>query len=163
MSKVLIVYYSLSGNTKYIAEVMRESINADLLELKPIKEINSDNSMKYFWGGFQAKMKKKPKLNPITINPLEYDLLVLGTPVWAWNFSPPMRSFLSLYDLAGKNVALWLCSGGGQGKAMEKFKNALKGSTIMGDIRFIDPLIHSPEENKTKAISWIQSIINHEK
>lgn len=137
---------------------MREEINADILELKPKKELNSESSMKYFWGGYQATMKKKPKLSPIDQNPIEYDLIIIGTPVWAWTFSPPIRSFLSMFDLSGKNVALWMCDGGGPKQAMEKFRNELKNSNIIGDIRFKDPLLNSKEQNKEKAISWIKSI-----
>jgi len=153
------VYYSLSGNTKFIAKEMRDSINADIIELKPKKELNSESSMKYFWGGYQATMKKKPKLNQITINPLDYDLIIIGTPVWAWTFSPPIRSFLSAFDLSGKNVALWMCHGGGPKNAMERFKSELKDSTIMGDITFKDPLHNSPDDNREKAISWVKSLV----
>jgi len=137
---------------------MGEEINADILELKPEKELNSESSMKYFWGGYQATMKKKPKLNPITMNPLDYDLIIIGTPVWAWTFSPPIRSFISMFDLSGKKVALWMCNGGEPKQAIEKFRNELKRSTIIGDISFTDPLIKSSEINREKAISWIKSL-----
>ena len=63
--KILIVYYSLTGNTKYIAELIKEAINADILPIKPIKELNPKGTMKFIWGGAQATMKKKPKLEPI--------------------------------------------------------------------------------------------------
>ncbi|MFX1310455.1 MAG: flavodoxin family protein, partial [Promethearchaeota archaeon] len=88
MRKVLVVYYSLTGNTKMIAEAIAESIDSDILELKPVKELNAESGMKYFWGGFQATMKKKPKLEEFDINPLDYELIILGTPVWAWTISP---------------------------------------------------------------------------
>ncbi|MFX0059578.1 MAG: flavodoxin family protein, partial [Candidatus Heimdallarchaeota archaeon] len=95
MSRILIVYYSLTGHTKFIAETIKAAINADILALKPVKELKSDSSMKYMWGGAQATMKKKPKLEEFSIDPLAYDLIFLGTPVWAWTFTPPIRSFLS--------------------------------------------------------------------
>ena len=109
MVKSLIVYYSLTGNTKMIAEVIAEETGSDILELKPVKELNADSSTKYLWGGYQATMKIKPKLKYIDKNPLEYDLIILGTPVWAWTYAPPIRSFLAKYNLKGKKVALWTC------------------------------------------------------
>ena len=39
MSKILIVYYSLTGSTRFIAETLTEPLNADILELKPIKDL----------------------------------------------------------------------------------------------------------------------------
>ena len=157
--KILIVYYSLTGNTKYIAELIKEAINADILPIKPIKELNPKGSMKFIWGGAQATMKKKPKLEPIEINPNDYDLIFLGTPVWAWNFSPPIRSFLTEYDLSGKNVALWCCSGGSPGKTLTKLKDYIKNSEVLDEIDFNDPLENDPEGAKEKVIEWAKEIV----
>ncbi|MFW9880848.1 MAG: flavodoxin family protein [Candidatus Thorarchaeota archaeon] len=159
MSKILVVYYSLTGNTKFIAEAILESINTDILELKPVKELNAESRMKYVWGGFQAIMKIKPKLREFDINPLDYEFIILGTPVWSWTFSPTVRSFLSNFDLSGKKVALWTCSGGDGVKAMKRFKNALKGTNIIGEIRFQQPLQNKPEAAKEHARVWAKELI----
>ena len=55
--KTLIVYYSYEGNTKIIAETIGKSIEADIMELKPEKEMTSKGFMKYVWGGRAAVMK----------------------------------------------------------------------------------------------------------
>ena len=162
MSKILVLYYSLTGNTKMIADTIQEALNSDILALKPVKELKADSSMKYMWGGAQATMKIKPKLEDFSINPLDYDLIFIGTPVWAWTFSPPIRSILSQFDFKGKKVALWVCAGGNGIKAMERFKNTVKGSNILGDICFQEPLTNGPEEAKLKAISWAKSIAANE-
>jgi len=159
MKKVLVVYYSLTGNTKMIAEAIAESIDSDILELKPVKELNADSGMKYFWGGFQATMKKKPKLEEFDINPLDYELIILGTPVWAWTISPPIRSFLSMFKLSGKKVALWTCSGGDGIKAMKQFKEILKDINIIGEIRFKEPRQYGPDEAKERARVWAKNLI----
>jgi len=162
MSKTLIVYYSLTGNTQFIAEILMESIKADVLELKPIKELKADSGTRFMWGGYQSTMKKKPKLIEFDINPLKYDLIILGTPVWAWNISPPMRSFLSKFDLTGKKVALWMCHAGDGVKAMERFKEVLKDANIVENISFQEPLKKDSDENKEKAIAWIKSVVQEE-
>jgi len=77
MSKILIVYYSLTGNTQFIAESLRDTIEADILELKPIKELKANSGTRFMWGGYQSTMKKKPELMDFDINPLEYDLMIL--------------------------------------------------------------------------------------
>lgn len=159
MAKNLIVYYSLTGNTKFIAESIKKSIDADILELKPIKELKAEGSMKYMWGGAQAVMKKKPKLEEFDVNPLDYDLIFLGTPVWAWRYTPPIRSFLSKFNLSGKNVAIWMCCGGDGIKSMVRFKDALKDANIVGDIRFQEPLKQESEEIKEKSKAWALEII----
>ncbi|MHA2180408.1 MAG: flavodoxin family protein [Promethearchaeota archaeon] len=159
MPGILIVYYSLTGNTKFIGETLRNSVEADILELKPIKELNPDSSTRFMWGGYQSTMKIKPKLMDFDINPLDYDLIILGTPVWAWNISPPIRSFLSKFDLTGKKVALWMCHAGDGVKAMKRFKEALKHTNLVDSITFQNPLKNDSDEKKEKAIAWIKGIV----
>ncbi|MFX1402296.1 MAG: flavodoxin family protein [Promethearchaeota archaeon] len=159
--KVLIVYYSLTGNTQFIAETIRDTFKVDIEELKPIKELNPNSSMRFMWGGMQATMKKKPDLNPIQKNPLEYDLIFLGTPVWAWTFTPPLRSYLDKFDLSGKSVAIWTCNAGNGKKALSRFKGALKDAQILGAMSFQEPLSNNPEEAKERAILWANEIINN--
>ncbi len=158
MTKILIVYYSLTGNTQFIAEAMRDSIEADILELKPIKELKADSGSRIILGGFQSTTKKKPELMDFDINPLEYDLIILGTPVWAWNISAPMRSFLSMFDLTGRKVALWMCHGGDGIKAMGRFKEILESANIVESISFQEPLKKESDENKEKAIAWAKEV-----
>ncbi|GAH81114.1 unnamed protein product [marine sediment metagenome] len=105
---------------------------------------------------------KKPELVKFDINPLEYDLIILGTPVWAWNISPPMRSFLSMFDLNSKNVALWMSHAGDGVKAMIRFKEFLEGANIIDSITFQIPLKKNSDENKEKAIAWIQGVIKEQ-
>jgi len=163
MEKVLVVYYSLTGNTKMIAESIVEAINSDVLELKPVKELDAESGMKYFWGGFQATMKKKPKLKEFNIDPLDYDLIILGTPVWAWTFSPPIRSFLNKYNLSDKKIALWVCAQGNGIKAMVRFKDALKDANIISEIRFQEPKQNEPDKAREKAKIWAKRLLENEK
>ena len=95
--KSLVIFYSFEGNTKLMAENIAQTAEADVLELKPKKEIQSKGFMKYFWGGKAAMMKEKPELLPFDKNIQDYDLIFIGTPVWAWTYSPPLNSFFSSY------------------------------------------------------------------
>lgn len=156
--KTLIVYYSLTGNTKLIAETIKSAIDADILSLKPVNELNPDKGSRFVWGGYQSFMKKKPKLEPIDINPLEYDLIIMGTPVWAWNFSPPLRSFISMFDLKEKKLAIFTSSQGQTEKPLDNLKKIF-GDNIIETQRFIEPLKNDTEEQKAKAIEWAKKIV----
>ena len=65
MSKDLVVYYSLEGNTEYVANVLKEKIGADLLKLVPKKAYHDKGFAKFFWGGKSAVMAEKPELEEI--------------------------------------------------------------------------------------------------
>ncbi|WP_049945142.1 flavodoxin family protein [Butyrivibrio sp. AC2005] len=93
--KRLIVYYSLEGNTEYIAEKLAENIGTELLKLIPKKSYQQKSTFaKYFWGGKSAVMAEKPELEPYKIAD-DYDEIIIGFPVWAGNITPPIRTFVS--------------------------------------------------------------------
>ncbi|MCC5909974.1 MAG: NAD(P)H-dependent oxidoreductase [Clostridiaceae bacterium] len=158
--KKLVVYYSFEGNTKYVAETIAETTGADLLELKLEKEISSKGAMKYFWGGAQVLMKKKPNLRALDKNPQEYDIIFIGTPVWAWTFAPPLNTFFSNVKLKGKKIALFSCNRGQNGKTFRNMKTELENNDIVGTIDFFDPLLNNKEENRTKTKNWAQEIVS---
>ncbi|MFX1236782.1 MAG: flavodoxin family protein [Promethearchaeota archaeon] len=158
--KILIVYYSLSGNTKFIAKAINEVIDADMEELKPEKELKVGKASTYFWGGAQVYMKKRPKLKSLKHELSNYDLIFIGTPVWAWNYSPPIRSYLYDLDLIGKKFAIWTSAGGPTEKAIKRLKARLEkaGAEVVGQIRFIEPLKNNTDEMKIKAQEWASSV-----
>lgn len=93
MPNKIIIYYSLEGSTRLIAETIAQGLGADILELKPLKEINPKGFLKYFWGGQQVVFKEKPRLEFFSKNPLDYEIIIIGTPVWAFT---PLESLTPL-------------------------------------------------------------------
>ncbi|MCK5289167.1 MAG: flavodoxin, partial [Candidatus Omnitrophica bacterium] len=85
--KKIVIFYSFEGNTKLIAESIAKTIGADLLELKPKSEMQSKGFMKYVWGGKAVMMKAKPELLPMDKDIKGYDILFIGTPVWAGTYA----------------------------------------------------------------------------
>lgn len=111
----LVVYYSLEGNTGYVAQEIAKNLEADLLELKPEKNY-STGAMKYFSGIKDILTKKKIKLEPYEFRKEQYEAIIIGTPVWAGTVTPPVRTFLEAYDLSDKKVGFFACCGGGETK-----------------------------------------------
>lgn len=159
----LVIYYSFEGNTKLIAKTIAKEIKADLVELKPIKEIESKGFMKYIWGGSQVMMKKRPELVPIDKNIQDYDLIFLGTPVWAWTFAPPFRTFFERNNIDKKKVALFSCHEGQNGKTFVHFKDNLRYNTFLGEIDFYAPLKSNKEISILKAKEWANEILTKAK
>ena len=148
--KTAVVYFSLEGNTKYVAEKIASELDADIITLKPIKPYPTGKFSKYFWCGKSSAFKEAPKLETFPFDSAPYDLIVLGTPIWAGTFTPPIRSFLKDHQLAGKNVALFACCSGGQTeKCFEQMKKELPQATVVATHRFIDPIknLKSGEDN----------------
>ncbi|MDA3838873.1 MAG: flavodoxin [Candidatus Delongbacteria bacterium] len=157
--KKLVIFYSLDGNTKFISENIAQEIGADILELKPLKEITRNNFMKMFSGGKQAILKSEPEIQPFDIDPLSYDLIFIGTPVWAWTFAPALRTFFKYNKIENKNIGLFCCHGGGPGKIFEKMEEELEGNRILGKLDFKDPLRQEKEKDAVDAKKWASDIV----
>ena len=140
MSKALIIFYSLEGNTQFIAEHIATKIWADLLQLYPEKEISSKWFMKYMRWGRQVVMKVTPKLQPRTVDIDQYDTLIFWTPVRAFNYAPALRTFFAEQKFQNKKIFLFCCHEGGKWKTLENMAQALAGNEIISQIDFFAPL-----------------------
>ena len=155
-----IIYYSMSGNTSYVAEQIATALSADLIPLIPQKAYPDSGFKKFLWGGKSAVMGDKPKLEPFAFDPAAYDLVVLGSPVWAGTFAPPLRTFLHQYrdDLKGKRLAAFFCCSGGPGKVSEKFRAYLNGALSEQELILIDPKDKPSTETEEKIKAFIDSL-----
>jgi len=139
--KKLIVYYSLEGNTELVAGKIQKNIDADVIRLIPKKEYPKGNFKKYLWGGKSVTLGEKPELMEYSFVVDDYDVIVIGTPIWAGTFAPPIKTFLADNKLSGKDIYLFACSGGGSAdKCFEKLKGILTGNQIVDSINFVEPL-----------------------
>ena len=149
--KTLIVYYSMSGNTDYVAKKIASIMGADLLRLEPKKAYPSSGFKKFLWGGKSAVMAEKPDLQPYKYDGSAYDMIVFGFPVWASNIAPPLRTFIKENDLSGKRVAAFACqSGSGAEKAFAKLKGALGIAKLEAELILIDPNGRENDANEQK-------------
>ena len=150
--KKLIVYYSLEGNSQYIAEKLAERLgsDSDVLRLVPKKAYLDKGFAKYFWGGKSAVMGEKPELEPYSVDFSLYDEIIIGFPVWASTFAPPVRTFVfeNKEKLQEKKISVYACqAGGGAEKAISKLKNFLGISAFSATAIFIDPKTKPSEKN----------------
>ena len=155
--KGLVVFYSLEGNTKFIAAKMAQAFGSDILELKPEKEINAEGSMRFFWGGGQVIMKETPKLKEYKISPKDYDLIIIGTPVWAFNFTPPIRTFLKEKKITGKKLILFCTHAGAKGKTLENLSAVLADNELIGAADFLN-VLNDREKNLVKLEEFVENI-----
>ncbi len=161
--KKLIVYYSMLGNTEYAAEKIAEATGADVLRIAPDKAYPDKGAKKFLWGGKSAVFGDKPRLLPYEFKAEEYDLVILGTPVWASNITPPLRTFVcdNKGSLQNKRIAVFTCySGGGAEKAIEKLRKLLDIQSYEAELILTDPKDKPSEENEKNLIAFCESIKN---
>lgn len=112
MSKVLVVYFSRTGRTRQVAEAMARLLGADVETVK----IAGDRSG--IWGYlrclWEAMQHRVIDTGAATKDPSNYDLIVLGTPVWGQNMCSPMRSYIMAQKERFRAIAVF-CTQGGSG------------------------------------------------
>lgn len=159
MNKTLVAYYSLAGSTEFVAKNISEALNLDILCIKPFKELKDEGFSKFIWGGAQVLMRKTPNLRPTNIDLDEYDTILLGSPIWAGTYAPPIRSFLKDEKLVNKKIGYFYTHDGGADHAEEHAKEAINlHNTYAGAIGLEDVKNHK-ESSINLAVKWAKSII----
>ncbi len=159
MSKVLVVYYSFEGTTEFIAKTLSETLNLDLLSVKPVNELKSKGFSKFIWGGAQVVMGAIPEIEPINIDLDGYDTILLGSPIWAGTYAPPIRAFLENKKVINKKIAYFYTHDGGASHAEEKAKETISANnTFCGALSLVS-VKNNKEGSKNLAINWAKSII----
>jgi flavodoxin len=163
-TKTAVIYYSYEGNSVLVAETIKEALGAknpntvELFRIKTVDAKKRSGFAKYAWGGGQVFMHKKPALRPLSVDINACDLIILGTPVWAWSPAPALSSFLSDNKITGKKIALFCCHGGGKGKTFEKIRAMVPGNTIVAEIDFFEPARMNSAELKQKIEDWVKTL-----
>jgi len=118
MKKVLVAYFSHSGNTRLIGKTLAKELNADLLEIVP-ETLYPRGASLYAIGGKQAVLCDTPPLQELPVDVQDYSTIIVGTPVWAWRMAPPVRTFLQEAGLAGKRMAFFCTHAGSEGETLQ--------------------------------------------
>lgn len=111
-SKMLTVFFSKSGNTKMIAEIIAKVTESDIEEVKDTK--NREGFSGYIRCALEGLFKRQTSIKERTKDPANYDLVIIGTPVWSGSVSSPIRTYIIQNRHRFRNVAFF-CSYGGQG------------------------------------------------
>lgn len=158
--KVKIVYYSLEGSTRLISDEISKRLNADVLELKPVKEYPNSGFSKYLWGGRSVITKEKPQLETYSNSIEDYDLIIIGTPIWAGTFAPPIRTYLTENDLSGKKIAFFVChGGGGEGRCFKEFEAMQPNCELISTIALVEPIKSKNAQYINNAILWAEKLV----
>ncbi len=163
--KIAIVYYSMSGNSELIAKAIAENLKSihdvDTIRLEPTKAYPSEGAKKFIWGGKAAVMGEKPELKSYHFNEELYDVVIIGTPIWASNFAPPIRTFLNEHgNMKDKKIAAFMCySGGGADKAMVKLKKYIGKKNFETELVLVDPTKNpNMDEIHSKIIDFCSAL-----
>jgi flavodoxin len=107
--KKLVVFYSKTGNTRKLAQDIVKNLKADIDEITDLT--NRKGLLNWFKAGRDGMKKNLTKIK-YSKDPKNYDLVIIGTPVWGWNMVPAIRTYLLENKDKIKKIAFFSTSGG---------------------------------------------------
>jgi flavodoxin len=109
--KTLVVYYSRTGNTRGLAEKIAGILHADFDEIIDKKDRTGITG--YLKAGKDAMTKASTDIG-YKLNPVDYDMVVIGSPIWGFTMTPALRTYLTAHSGSFKDVAFFATSGGSE-------------------------------------------------
>lgn len=158
MSKILVAYFSASGVTAKVAEIVADAVGADLYEIRPeVSYTKADLN----W--MDKNSRSTIEMNDKAIRPAladrnarieEYDTIIIGFPIW-WYVAPTIiNTFLESYDFSGKKIIIFATSGGsGFGKTVKELKVSVPPTTEM-----IEGKLLNGEQNFATVRAWTETL-----
>lgn len=148
--KTLVTYYSFSGHTDRVvnifADILKKKGDVDIQRLRPADETKS-----FFSQCAAAIRGKRVKVQDgVRLDATPYDLVLIGSPVWAFKPTPAINTFLDgINGLHGKKVVVLLTSGSGAGvgKCFDNIKSVLqsKGTSNIAEVNIPDKKLDDRE------------------
>ena len=144
LGKVLVVYYSLSGHTKEIADKIKELTNADIYEIQTAEKINTTP---WFYLTLRNQIKKG-----------EYPQLKEPLPVWWYTLATPLSSYLKQTDFLGKKVVPFSTQGSNAGSFLSDFAAQAKNAKIQIAAEFNNLPEKYNQAVDNKIALWLNSL-----
>lgn len=155
MQNTLVIYYSFSGNSKKVAEYVKNKLGADILELEPLIPFSDDyDEVVDEWQN--NDIKRDVEIKPININLENYSKIVLITGTWWYGITPVMKKFLKENDLSEKDVIVSASNAGWIGHCFKDYKTLVKGN-IKGEL---DLVFSANQGERDKMITSTSEIDN---
>jgi flavodoxin len=153
--KTLVVYFSLTGSTEFVAKIICEQLDADLCEV--VDKKHKKGKLIYLKGGSASFREKLTKIE-VSKSIDDYDLIIIGSPVWAGKITPAIRTFLSLNDFSQKKGAFFITLGGDKPeKSFENMRRTTGFSSVVKELA-VSNMIEDKKEVEKMVIDWCEDI-----
>jgi flavodoxin len=151
------IYHSYSGTTRKIAETVRAACGGDSIEVVPRQGYNTLTA--YTLGCMRARKGECDPIDPEVIDVSAYNLIVIGTPVWAFRATPAVNAAVAaLKGAEGKRAVVFATCGGSPGETIPRLKEALamKGTSVVGEMVFA----RKDTEDREKVAALTRMVMN---
>lgn len=157
MNKTAVVYYSQTGQTRRVAERIAVKAGADLIEVIPEREYDSDmwkaadEAMEELKTGNLPEIRQLPDLS-------SYDTVLVGGPVWGMTISNPLLTFFRKTDLSGKTVSGFWTFYDHDEKYNRAMKDEAKGAHVIKGLSLPRSITGNPKKCDAVIDRWLDTL-----
>jgi flavodoxin len=154
--KILVAYFSWSGNTREIANQIHKIVGGDLFEIVTVSEYPRDYDETVKQARKELETRCRPELASEVEDIESYGLVFIGYPNWCYTIPAPVASFLSKCDSTEKIIAPFCTHGGDRlGESVEDIAKLCKRSLVLEGLA-----IRGSEVKKaqSKVSEWLRKI-----
>jgi flavodoxin len=154
--KSLVVYYSRTGKTRFVAEKVASELKADIEEVVDLK--SRSGRFGFLKAGYDATRGNETEIGETQKSASDFDLIVVGTPVWNSRPASAISTYLKRNDFAGKKVAVFCTNDGmGKEKALDRTKALISNAKIVGEIVF-SKVLENQKDDESKISVWCNKL-----
>ena len=156
--KILVAYFSATGNTRRVAQNLAKALDADIYEIKPAKpysDADLDWTNKISRSSVEmADHSSRPEMIKDDFSVKDYETIYLGFPIW-WYIAPTIvNTFLEKHDFSNKKIILFATSGGsGLGKSIDNIKTSVSDSTTV-----INGKVLNSNSSVEQLKNWVETL-----
>jgi Flavodoxins len=155
--KILIVYYSWSGNTGKMAKMIQKETGGEIFEIQTEDAYPKEYKATTEQAKEEINKGYKPAIKGKVNNINEYDIIFVGSPNWWGTIAPAVTTFLTEYDLSGKTVAPFFThGGGGLQNCFADTKKLLPNSKVSESLAFSGYKIDDAQKELSK---WVKEVV----
>lgn len=155
-ANILVLYFSMSGNTETVANMIHNEVGGDIVKLETVKTYPEDYNELVDYAQEEQQENARPELRTVIENIDMYDTIFLGYPNWWGDMPMPIYTFLDTYDLSGKTIAPFITHGGsGLSKTPENIRKEEPGATVTEGLAIYGSRASSSQSEVT---AWLNSL-----
>ncbi len=158
--KILVAYFSWSGNTREAAKYIAERLGADTFEIVREKPYSTDYEPCTEEAKAEKEAGERPAIKGKVDNMAQYDVVIVAVPVWWYTAPMPVYTFLESYDFKGKTVIPFCTAYSGPSSTLDDIVKATPGSDHRDGICVVTQEMGGKDMDKKhgEIDKWLESI-----
>ncbi len=155
--KMLVAYFSHTGNTREIARQIQATTGADLFEIVPATPYPEEYQAVVDQAAKEIKAGIHPELKTNLASVAEYDVVFVGSPNWWSTVAPPVATFLASHDLSGKTIVPFMTHEGTRmGHSGKDIQKLCPSAVVLDGLPIRGGQVH---ESQKTVEDWVRKVI----